>query len=555
MKLIAFLFKHSRGTVILAALISIIGGVSSAALIALISNNFIRSEPQAQGMIWYFGGLVLIALAANLVSESLLNSLSERTLYDLRMGLCRQILAAPLRRLEEVGAHRLLAVLTDDIPHLSRALLSVPMLSINLTLLVGCLIYLGWLSITMLLPLIIFLILAVVSVESLEWFAKRYLKSAREEWNGLLKHFHALTEGNKELKLHRNRREAFVTENLEPTARVFRQQTLKGRNIYTVASSWTQALYFIVIGLLLFAHSPNISIQTLIGYTVTFLFMRSPIIMLINIIPLYGHASISLQKVNELSLSLAAVSYTNDSDEQPETTMSWDYLRLKGITHSYYQEHEGRNFILGPLDLTFRPGELILVVGGNGSGKTTFAKILTGLYAPESGEIQMNGHLITNENRDHYRQNFSVVFSEFYLFEQLLGLGYLDLDTRAREYLTKLQLDHKVKVRDGRLSTTELSRGQRKRLALLTSYLEDRPIYVFDEWAADQDPLFKQIFYHQLLPELKTKGKTVIVISHDDRYYHIADRIIKLDYGKIEYDKCNQNQNQQHNAEVMARPC
>ncbi|MGB7923135.1 MAG: cyclic peptide export ABC transporter [Pyrinomonadaceae bacterium] len=551
MKLLAFLFKHSRGTVILAALISIIGGVSSAVLIALINSVFIRSGPPARGMVWYFGGLVLIALAANLVSESLLNSLSERTLYDLRMNLCRQVIAAPLRRLEEVGAHKFLAALTDDIPHLSRALLSVPMLSINLTLLAGCLIYLGWLSMTMLLPLIVFLILAVVSVELLEWFAKRYLKAAREEWNGLLKHFHALTEGNKELKLHRSRREAFVSENLEPTANVFRQQTLKGRNIYTAASSWTQALYFIVIGLLLFAHSPDVSAQTLIGYTVTFLFMRSPIIMLINIIPLYGRASISLQKVNELSLSLAA-SDTKDASEQAETTPDWNHLRLKGITHSYYQEHEGRNFILGPVDLTFRPGELILVVGGNGSGKTTFAKILTGLYAPESGEIEMNGHLITDENRDHYRQNFSVVFSEFYLFDQLLGLGDADLDTRAHEYLTKLQLDHKVEVRDGRLSTTNLSRGQRKRLALLTSYLEDRPIYVFDEWAADQDPLFKELFYYQLLPELKAKGKTVIVISHDDRYYHIADRIIKLDYGKVEYDKRNHNQNEQHDAEVMA---
>jgi putative ATP-binding cassette transporter len=335
-----------------------------------------------------------------------------------------------------------------------------------------------------------------------------------------------------------------MSENLEPTASVFRRQTLKGRNIYTVASSWTQALYFIVIGLLLFAHSPEVSTQTLIGYTVTFLFMRSPIIMLINIIPLYGRASISLQKVNELSLSLAAVSDTNDANGQPETAgTSWNQLQLKGITHSYYQEHEGRNFILGPVDLTFRPGELILLIGGNGSGKTTFAKILTGLYAPESGEIQMNGLPVTDENRDHYRQNFSVVFSEFYLFEKLLGLGHPDLDSRASEYLTKLQLDHKVEVKDGRFSTTELSSGQRKRLALLTSYLEDRPIYVFDEWAADQDPLFKQLFYHQLLPELKAKGKTVIVISHDDRYYHIADRIIKLDYGKIEYDKLNHTQN------------
>jgi putative ATP-binding cassette transporter len=130
-----------------------------------------------------------------------------------------------------------------------------------------------------------------------------------------------------------------------------------------------------------------------------------------------------------------------------------------------------------------------------------------------------------------------VVFSDFYLFDTLLGLQTPELDRRAREYLTKLQLDHKAKVKDGALSTTDLSQGQRKRLALLTAYLEDRPIYLFDEWAADQDPLFKDVFYLQLLPELQAKGKTVLVISHDDRYYHLGDRIIKLDYGKVEYDE------------------
>jgi putative ATP-binding cassette transporter len=176
-------------------------------------------------------------------------------------------------------------------------------------------------------------------------------------------------------------------------------------------------------------------------------------------------------------------------------------------------------------------------VGGNGSGKTTLAKLLTGLYAPESGAIRMNGQPITDENREWYRQHFSAVFSDFYLFERLLGLEHSHLESQARRFLAQLQLDHKVEVQDGWLSTTALSHGQRKRLALLTAYLEDRPIYVFDEWAVDQDPLFKDLFYVQLLPDLKARGKTALVISHDERYYRVADRIIKLEYGKIESDK------------------
>jgi putative ATP-binding cassette transporter len=207
------------------------------------------------------------------------------------------------------------------------------------------------------------------------------------------------------------------------------------------------------------------------------------------------------------------------------------------VTHTFRTDTEDSDFILGPINLTFYPQELVFIVGGNGSGKSTLAKLITGLYIPENGEIVLDKELISEQNREWYRQHFSVVFSDFYLFDTLLGLENFNLDIQAQEYLKLLQLDHKVKIKNGKLSTTNLSQGQRKRLALLTAYLEDRPIYLFDEWAADQDPVFKEIFYTQLLQDLRDRGKTVLVISHDDRYFHLGDRIIKLDYGKVEYNK------------------
>jgi len=211
----------------------------------------------------------------------------------------------------------------------------------------------------------------------------------------------------------------------------------------------------------------------------------------------------------------------------------FESLELQGVLHSYHCEQDDSNFVLGPIDLTFREGELVFLVGGNGSGKSTLAKIIAGLYVPEAGGIRLDGQAINDSNRDGYRQLFSAVFSDFYLFENLLGLENPELDSQAKQYLKQLHLNHKVRVNRGTLSTTAVSQGQRKRLALLTAYLEDRPFYLFDEWAADQDPHFKNIFYTQLLPELKARGKTVLVISHDDRYFGVADRIIKLDYGKI----------------------
>jgi putative ATP-binding cassette transporter len=179
---------------------------------------------------------------------------------------------------------------------------------------------------------------------------------------------------------------------------------------------------------------------------------------------------------------------------------------------------------------------MTFIVGGNGSGKTTLAKIITGLYSPEQGSITLAGDRITEESSEYYRQHFSAVFSDFFLFDSLLGLESVELDAHARSYLSKLRLDQKVSVKEGVLSTIDLSRGQRKRLALLTAYLEDRPFYVFDEWASDQDPVFKETFYLELLPELKSRGKTLIVITHDEKYFSLADRVVQLDYGKLQAD-------------------
>lgn len=195
-----------------------------------------------------------------------------------------------------------------------------------------------------------------------------------------------------------------------------------------------------------------------------------------------------------------------------------------------------KGFLLGPISLTLQPGQITYIVGGNGSGKSTLAKLITGLYPPKKGSIYLDGVLITDENREWYRQHFSAIFSDFYLFDSCLGFNHRDLDREVESYLRQLQLDHKVKVRNGVLSTTNLSQGQRKRLALLTAYLEDRPIYLFDEWASDQEPHFRDLFYRQSLVKLKERGKAVIVITHDDRYFHLADQIIKLDYGKIQPD-------------------
>jgi putative ATP-binding cassette transporter len=216
----------------------------------------------------------------------------------------------------------------------------------------------------------------------------------------------------------------------------------------------------------------------------------------------------------------------------PPQTPEPSTVEFRDVMFSYGDDGCDR-FRLGPLNWTFHPGELTFVIGGNGSGKSSFVKLLTGLYTPDSGEIRLNGKPVCGAVAEDYQQLFSVVYSDYFLFDRVLGVPAVDLERRARRYLAALDLSDKIKFEGNSFSTTNVSQGQRRRLALLAAYLEDRPIYVLDEWAADQDPAFRQVFYHQILPELKSRGKTVVVVTHDDRYFEIGDRIIKLEYGKM----------------------
>jgi putative pyoverdin transport system ATP-binding/permease protein len=538
MKLISFLVRYSPRIVTLAALAGIVSGVSNAALLAIFNVALKGEGYSTRAIILGFAALCLFLPLTRFVSEVLLTRLAQGALFDLRMRLSRKILAAPLRHLEELGAPRLMSALTDDIPVITNTLVAVPLLCINVAIAVSGLIYLGYLSWSVLLIVLAFVALGVVTYQVPVTRAMRSFRLAREKGEKLLKHFRAMTEGAKELKLHHHRREAFLSESLEATASSMRQHNITGMTVYTAAASWGQILVFVVIGMVLFVLPSfrEVSPQALTGYTITLLYLMTPFQVVMNTAPTLSRASVALQKVKDLGVELEA----RGSEEAPPpefpASRPFRKLELVGVTHAYRREGEKENFVLGPVSLSLAAGELVFVAGGNGSGKTTLAKLVTGLYVPEAGEVQLNGEPVTDSNREFYRQHFSMVFSDFFLFESLLGLHSPDLDERAHTYLTRLQLGHKVEVKDGALSTTELSQGQRKRLALMTAYLEDRPVYVFDEWAADQDPVFKDIFYRQLLPDLKGRGKAVLVISHDDRYYDVADRIIKLEYGKVEYE-------------------
>jgi putative pyoverdin transport system ATP-binding/permease protein len=538
MNLIIFLLRSARGMVALAIATGFISGASSAGLIALVSNATTGTFGLPLSAIALgFVGLAIISLITSIVSQVTLIRLSQQAVLNLRMRLSGQILGSELSHLERMGNPRLLATLTEDVQAVAVAVYAIPFLCIDVTMVLGCLIYITWLS---WLVIVLVLLIAIVAISSCEWITRQGRKNlalAREDEDVLFKHFRTITEGIKELKLHYRRRESFISKQLQVTAGEYKHHYTRGLTFFATTNTWGRFIFFFAIGFVLFALPQFMTLnpQTLYSYVLTFTYLMLPMDNIISKLPQFSQAAIALQKIESLGLSL--VNREESSIAPPAIKSSWQRLELKGVTHTYRNDQEDSNFSLGSIDLTLHPQEIVFIVGGNGSGKSSLAKLIAGLYVPESGEIRFDGELINNDNREWYRQHFSVVFADFYLFDELLGLENLDLDKQAREYLKLLQLDHKVRIENGVLSTTALSQGQRKRLALLTAYLENRPIYIFDEWAADQDPNFKDVFYKQILPKLRELGKAVLVISHDDRYFQTGDRIIKLDYGKIDSDK------------------
>jgi putative ATP-binding cassette transporter len=534
--------RHSRTLIGLAVFASFLAGAGYTLLIALIKNALsdgLLSQPK---LIWPFVAFCLAIPICGFAAQMLLLYLTSKAAYELRIQLSRQILAAPLRQLETLGPHRLLATISQDIGSVIELVTVLPQMLTQLAMMAGCLIYLGWLSWKLMLVMLVYMGVGLLTHQLPLMRAFRYFRLLREQWDAMYKSFQGVIVGTKELKLNRRRREAFLAEELEPAAAGLRDYGIRGNAIAMAVSNWGQILFFIFIGLLLFVTPFLLSIQpqVLIGYTLAVLFMITPLTMLLNQIPAMERAYLAAERIEQLGFKLNAVK-SESLAAVADVDTAWRRLDLVDVTHSYSQDGGNTEFQLGPINLTIYPGELIFLVGGNGSGKTTLVKLLMGLYEPESGEIRVDHKPVTMANRDDYRQQFSAVFFDFYLFERLFGIDAKHVDAESRKYLDLLQLSNKLQVKDGQLSTIELSQGQRKRVALLNAYLEDRPIYIFDEWAADQDPQFKEIFYYELVPELKTRGKTVIVISHDDRYYALADRLIKLESGKIEYDQVVSN--------------
>ena len=383
----------------------------------------------------------------------------------------------------------------------------------------------------------VFLVLAVTVCILLSAEGVKRLRTARAEQDILVGHFRTLIGGFRELKLHEGRRSAFFHEGLVPATESVRDKTVAGLTRFAAAEGWSQLAFFGFTGFLLFVapHLQAIPRPTLVGLVLMVLYLMSPLDVVITWLPILGRARASLLRVQALIPRLEQHQFQNQGHNAPAREIEFrDSIELQQASFRYEGDEEFAGFRLGPIDLVLKRGELVIMAGGNGSGKTTLVKLISGLYRPCEGTLLVDGRPIRDHDAESYRQLFTVVFADGYLFNNLAGLDSRGIEQKARLGLDRLGLASRVAMSGRTFATTGLSSGQTRRLALLCACLEDRPVYIFDEWAANQDRRFKQLYYHELLPELKAQGKALLVISHDEEYFEIADRVIWLHEGRLQ---------------------
>ncbi|MFK8332685.1 cyclic peptide export ABC transporter [Pseudomonas sp. BJa5] len=520
--------------VLLSIALGIIGGASVTLLLAQINQALHTPDGVASGMLWAFAGLCLLSLLGTGLSDMGSNFVGQRIILKLRKELGEKVLCAPIDQIERYKSHRLIPVLTHDIYTIRDFSFAFAPLTIALTVSLGCLGYLAMLSWPLFLLLVGGLVLGlgaqlVARRRAIEGFDK-----AREAEDELQKQYHAIAEGAKELRMHRPRRNRLFNQRILGTAEAICQTQIRAMNTFIVAKSFGSTLFFVVIGLALVIERllPGMDKAAMSGFVLVLLYMKGPLDQLVSVLPIVSRAQIAFRRVADLSRQFSSPEphlLLNESNVAP---LPFTSLELRNAGYTFAPSPGVVPFSLGPVNLKVQRGEIVFIVGENGGGKTTLIKLLLGLYAPQRGELRLNGQLVTPETRDDYRQSFTTIFADYFLFDDLVQSD-AQVPQAAEQYLQRLQIAHKVGIDNGRFTTTDLSTGQRKRLALVSAWLEQRPVLVFDEWAADQDPAFRHIFYTELLPELKRLGKTIIVISHDDRYFHIADQLLRMQAGCV----------------------
>jgi len=545
-KLFDLFIQRAPNRIFLSILLGALSGICYSLLIPLVQAGINGSGGAATGgdvamflgfeiyqykLALLFFGICLFVLVTRSISQVSLMRVAMDVTTELRKTLYEQIARAPIADLERIGSSKLIATITTDVGRIVFGARALPDLLISAVTIVGMLGFMAYLNYSVFIFVMEAIVFGVITYQIPVFIANKYFHRSRQRIDLLQEAIQGLIAGAKELKLDAGKRERYFADVLMENEYAVLEADKAGNTVIRLAANYGDMISFFVIGVIayVFINYHAITPSELTGVVMAMLYITTPIALVINTVPSVVMAKISLNKVNSIMRSIPAESYPAGCSELP----AWTELRVRNLCYQHRGSKEEAGFQVGPIDLDIRRGEVTFIVGGNGSGKSTLSKLLTLHYAASGGDILFGESRLTDDNFASYRQRICSIYSDYYLFDRLLCEPKPEEEARIREYMSLLKLEDKLAIEGRKFSTTALSDGQRKRVALLAALLEDKDLYLFDEWAADQDPSFKEVFYRRIVHDLKARGKAVIVISHDDRFFDEADRLIYMEQGRV----------------------
>ena len=527
MQLLLLVWRQYRWPFIAVMALSLLSAALGIGLIAFINMRLIESVDASLAVLPEFLGLLLLLMAVTLGSQLALTVLGHHFVYRLRSEFIKRILDTQIERVEKLGSAALLAGLTSDIRNITIAFVRLPELVQGIILTFGSAAYLFFLSGKMLVVTALWVALTIWGGFVLVARVYKHMATLRETEDKLYHDYQTVLEGRKELTLNRERAEYIFNNLYIPDAKEYRHHIVRADTFHLSAVNWSNIMMLGAIGLVFWMANSLGWADTNVAatYSLTLLFLRTPLLSAVGALPTLLSAQVAFNKLNKFSLAPYRAEFP-----KAQANPNWQTLELRDVEFHY----QDNTFAVGPINLTLKRGELVFLIGGNGSGKSTLAMLLTGLYQPVSGQILLDGAPLAVDKPEDYRKLFSAVFTDVWLFDQLLGSeGQQANPQLVEKWLLQLKMDHKVQLDNGKILDLKLSKGQKKRVALLLALAEERDIILLDEWAADQDPHFRREFYQVLLPLMQEMGKTIFAISHDDHYFVHADRLLEMRNGKL----------------------
>lgn len=514
-----------------------LSGITNSLLMVII--NYAAQDAAEDGIGTRLILLFCIGLLLYLVSQKFILRVAahevERIVERLRVRLASVIRHADLLPVERVGASRIFGGITKETLTLSQSALPMMIACQSAVMVIVSIVFVAVVSPAALILVVVIIGLGVaVHLRNIQG-GKQDLQAAFARENDLFDALTDLLQGMKEVRLNEDRNESLYNEIRSVAASVAERKAAAGMQ-FANQYMFSQALFYLLMASMVFLLPRLASMQgsTISLITGAILFIIGPLSSLVAAIPVFSSATVALQNIMQLESEL--MRYHEEAPKpdslQVERMCSFDSITFRRVEFLHKDSRSDTTFRMGPIDLTIRRGEVVFVVGGNGSGKSTLLKVITALYRPNGGSILVNEQPLSKEELPAYRSCFSAIFSDYHLFSRMYGLEDVP-DEKVQSLLRLMKLEEKTGFRDGRFVTQELSTGQRKRLAMIVALLEDRPFYVLDEWAADQDPDFREFFYKHLLTQMKSAGKTLLLATHDDRYFHLADRVFRMENGQL----------------------